>query len=194
MGKIEQNKEKKRQAILTSAQEIFLSEGYVLASMDKIAANAKMTKQTVYRYFPSKVDLFQATLRQIGKSVDNRFLRHLQDENTKKALLGFAKEFLYFHLSPEHLSIFRLLVAESAKAPEIIDSFLSVRSDNTNMELTTFFSQRLKIQDTESIIRLWTGMLLSLRSEVLMGMENPSQQQIETHAETATEFLLSAIT
>ncbi len=34
MSKIEQNREKKRRAILEAAKENFLSEGYVLANMD----------------------------------------------------------------------------------------------------------------------------------------------------------------
>ena len=51
MSKIEKNKEKKRQAILKAAQENFLAEGYILANMDNIARVAKITKQTLYRYF-----------------------------------------------------------------------------------------------------------------------------------------------
>ncbi len=78
MSKIEQNREKKRRAILEAAKENFLSEGYVLANMDKISAHAGMTKQTVYRYFPSKAALFEATLRQIGENMDGGFVTHLK--------------------------------------------------------------------------------------------------------------------
>ena len=52
MSKIEQNREKKKQAILVAAKEVFLLEGYTSASMDVIAAKASITKQTLYRYFP----------------------------------------------------------------------------------------------------------------------------------------------
>ncbi|GAB3516396.1 TetR/AcrR family transcriptional regulator [Photobacterium alginatilyticum] len=193
MGKIEQNKEIKRRAILAAAQEIFLSEGYVLSSMDKIAAQARMTKQTVYRYFPTKIDLFQATLRHMGESLDDSFLTHLKNPNTRDALTGFARDFIGFHLSDNHIATFRLLVAESAKAPEIVSIFHAVGPDDTHEKLAAFFSERLDVKDTETTIKLWLGMLLSLRSGVLMGREKPSQHQIDEHARKATDFLLAAI-
>ncbi|MBC7006057.1 TetR/AcrR family transcriptional regulator [Photobacterium sp. BZF1] len=194
MGKIEQNKEKKRREILASAKSVFLTEGYVLASMDKIATNAKMTKQTVYRYYPSKIDLFQSTLKDMGNSLDESFLTHLEKADTKLALLNFAIDFITFHLSDEHIATFRLLVAESTKAPEIVGIFHQVGPDQTDQQLAAFFKQRLGMEEPEATVKLWTGMLLSLRTGVLMGMEKPNAQAIEKHAKDATEFLFSAIT
>jgi TetR/AcrR family transcriptional repressor of mexJK operon len=193
MSKIEQNKERKRRAILKAAQGIFLSEGYVLASMDKIAAEAQLTKQTLYRYFPSKVDLFQATLSQIGKSSSQGFTVHLENPDTREALLGFAKDFIHFHLSDEHIAIFRLLVAEGTKAQEATCSFLSVGPHDTDAALSSLLSERFNIEDTKTIISLWTGMLFALRSGVLIGMQKPDKQQIDKHAINATDFLLAAI-
>ncbi|MGF1681909.1 TetR/AcrR family transcriptional regulator [Photobacterium minamisatsumaniensis] len=193
MSKIEQNKEKKRRAILASAQDVFLSDGYVLANMDKISAQAQMTKQTVYRYFPSKIDLFQATLRKIGEQFDESYLEHLENPDTRAALTGFAKEFIAFHLSEEHIATYRLLIAESTKAPEILDSFKSVGSNETHEKLSLFFTERLKLKEAETPIRFWIGMLLSLRDEVLMELEKPNQTKIDHHAEQATAFLLVAI-
>ncbi len=193
MGKIEQNKERKRRAILKAAQGVFLPEGYLLASMDKIADEAGVTKQTVYRYFPSKADLFQATLSQMGKSSGGGFAVHLENPNAREALLGFAKGFMHFHLSDEHIAIFRLLVAEGTKVPEMTKSFLSVGPHDTDAALSSFLSERFNIEETKTTIRLWTGMLLALRSYVLMGMEKPSKEQIDNHAIDATDFLLAAI-
>ncbi len=193
MGKIEQNKEGKRRAILAAARDVFLSEGYVLASMDKIAAQAQITKQTIYRYFPSKVDLFKATLSQIGEKQSENFLVHLQESDNREALLGFARDFIHFHLSDEHLATFRLLVAESTKAPEITSSFMTVGSDDSETTLSSFFSERFGIEETETTSHLWMGMLLTLRSEVLVGMAKPGKKQIEDHARKSTDFLLAAI-
>lgn len=192
MSKTEQNKEKKRRAILHAAQNIFLSEGYVLASMDRIAAEAQVTKQTIYRYYPSKVDLFKATLQQMGGISENSFLAHLREPNTKEALYQFAKDFIHAHLTDEHLAIFRLLVTESAKAPEITNSFFAVGPDDTDVKLSEFFTKRLGINNVESTVKLWTAMLLAHRAAVLIGMDKPSIQQIETHAKEATNFLLAA--
>lgn len=192
MSKIEQNKAKKKRAILLAAQHVFLSEGYLLASMDKIAIEAQVTKQTVYRYYPSKTDLFKATLEQMGESSEMGFLAHLEIPDTEEALYQFAKGFIQAHLSDEHLATYRLLVAESGKAPEITRSFCAVGPDETDVKLTEFFAQRLGVNNAETTVQLWTGMLLAYRAAVLIGMERPTEQQVDQHAQGATAFLLAA--
>ncbi|MBN3561020.1 TetR/AcrR family transcriptional regulator [Aliamphritea spongicola] len=193
MGKIEQNKEKKRRAILQAAQEVFLSEGFVQAGMDKIAAQAQVTKQTVYRYFPSKTELFKATLQYMGESSEPDVMAHLTDPDTEQALHNFALGFLRFHMTDVHLATFRLLVAEGGKAPEMTATFREVGPDDTSARLEAFFRERMGLSNAGRVVRLWTGMLLSLRGGVLMGMARPDDAEIEQHARSATEFMLAAV-
>lgn len=192
MSKIEQNKAKKKRAILLAAQNVFLSEGYLLASMDKIAIEAQVTKQTVYRYYSSKSDLFKATLEQMGERSEMAFLAHLQLPDTEEALYQFARGFIQAHLSDDHLATFRLLVAEGGKAPEMTRSFRAVGPDDTDVKLTEFFTERLGISNAETTLQLWTAMLLAHRAAVLIGMDKPTEQQIDQHAKDATAFLLAA--
>lgn len=193
MGKIEQNKQIKRMAILGAAQEIFLSEGYTLANMDHIADKAQVTKQTVYRYFPSKIDLFRETLKQMGEHSGEAFLDQLELTDTHAALLGFATGFIRAHLTPDHLKTIRLLVAESAREPEITQTFFSVGADETGKKLTEFFETRLEIPHPEIPICLWTGMLLAPRNAALVGLSQPTEHEIAEHAEVATKFLLAGL-
>ncbi|WP_261845040.1 TetR/AcrR family transcriptional regulator [Aliamphritea ceti] len=193
MSKIEQNREKKRRAILQAAQEVFLSEGYVIASMDKIAAGAQVTKQTVYRYYPSKGELFKATLQYMGENSELDFIFHLQASDVREAMYRFARGFIEFHLADEHLATYRLLVSESAKAPEMVASFMEVGPDDTSARLAEFFIERLGIAEPETAIRLWSGMLLSQRAGALLGMEKPDQAAMESLAESSTDFLLAGL-
>ena len=193
MSKIEQNREKKKQAILAAAKSVFLSEGYTSASMDVIASQAKLTKQTLYRYFPSKIELFQATMRQIGESYNGRYSQHLALENNRDALISFATEFMKFHLSQEHIATQRLLIAEAGQAPEIVQSFMSIGPDDTDSALKAFFVQRLSIQQPESKIELWLGMLLAPRFGALLGTPDLTEQKIVQYAIEATDLLMSGI-
>nr|WP_235676610.1 TetR/AcrR family transcriptional regulator [Vibrio sp.] len=193
MGKSEQNKEQKRRDILRASQSIFLSEGYVLASMDKIASKANVTKQTVYRYYPSKIELFRQSLYEMGKKFDKSLIQHLSKADTQQALNDFAMEFVTFHLSDKHLSIFRLLVAESAKAPEIVEIFQSAGEEDLLAVLKAFFLERFGVEDCDTLFRLWFGMLLSFRSELLIGMDKPSKEQIEQHVLAANDLLMLSL-
>lgn len=193
MGKIEQNKEKKRRAILEAAKSIFLTEGYVHTSMDKVAATANVTKQTVYRYFPSKVDLFQNTLREMGKQTDEDLVVYLSNSDSKQALEDFALEFVKFHMSKEHIGTTKLLIAESSQAPEILETFQSVGPDALKVMLSRFFAERFELEESEQLIELWISMLLSLRMNVLMGGDMPSTAQIHSHVLAANKMLFSSI-
>ncbi|GAA1979820.1 TetR/AcrR family transcriptional regulator [Catenulispora subtropica] len=55
-----QGNPKKRRAILDAATTVFLREGFSRASVDAIAADAKVSKQTVYNHFGDKNTLFMA--------------------------------------------------------------------------------------------------------------------------------------
>ena len=52
----------KKDGILDAALEVFLTEGFTGASMERVAAAASVSKMTVYRHFESKEALFLATI------------------------------------------------------------------------------------------------------------------------------------
>jgi AcrR family transcriptional regulator len=49
--------EKEKQKILEFAQEKYLREGFYKITMDELANQLKMSKKTIYKYFPSKENL-----------------------------------------------------------------------------------------------------------------------------------------
>src|ERR1700735_1729817 len=51
---------RKRQAIIEAATALFLRDGYRNTSMDQVAADAAVSKQTVYKQFADKEQLFRA--------------------------------------------------------------------------------------------------------------------------------------
>ena len=61
----EQNRLNRERQILDAALKIFGATGYTGATMDAVAAEAGVTKPTLYSYFPSKESLFQAMM--LGK-------------------------------------------------------------------------------------------------------------------------------
>lgn len=98
-----------------------------------------------------------------------------------------------FHLSDEHIATLKLLIADNGKSPAILESFMSVGENETDIALAQFFMDRFDTEDVATKVTLWTGMLLSLRGGVLMGMAKPNLQDIEQHARVSTEFLLAAL-
>ena len=50
--------ERRRQAIITAATEVFVRHGYLGATTDEVAARAGVSKQTLYKHFADKQHLF----------------------------------------------------------------------------------------------------------------------------------------
>ena len=104
------DKSKKRAAILDGAIDVFISMGYELASMDKIAETAEVSKRTVYNHFDSKENLFQAIVddflsqRQSLKTIIYDSKRSLEEQ-----LLAFANAEIYLIDSPRRLGLSRFL-------------------------------------------------------------------------------------
>lgn len=60
---------RRKEAILCSAREVMLKKGYVGATMDEIAAEAGLTKPTLYQYFNTKDELFAILIEPLIKSL-----------------------------------------------------------------------------------------------------------------------------
>jgi AcrR family transcriptional regulator len=104
--------------ILDVALEVFTLQGYQTASMDMIAAQAGMSKQTLYRHFGSKEQLFvhvvQALIERSPVRVPpapvgggGRELRAL--------LTVFADQLATAFCDPKTVQAFRLVISEGAR-------------------------------------------------------------------------------
>ncbi|MFE1168693.1 TetR/AcrR family transcriptional regulator [Nocardiopsis sp. NPDC058789] len=114
----------KREAITEAALRVFLREGYARASVDAIAADAGVSKRTIYNHFEDKQRLFltivtqsSATLAADHAEATARHLASATDART--ALVGFEDEWL----SPlgrraDHTALVRLLIGEATHFPE----------------------------------------------------------------------------
>ncbi|MBW1924816.1 MAG: TetR/AcrR family transcriptional regulator [Deltaproteobacteria bacterium] len=70
----EREKELRILRILEAAKRVFFSRGYLRATMDLIAAEAELSKPTLYQYFKNKDDLYLSlmlpTIARIGEEVE----------------------------------------------------------------------------------------------------------------------------
>ncbi|MBR1742568.1 MAG: TetR/AcrR family transcriptional regulator [Lachnospiraceae bacterium] len=57
MGKIEDKKKQKKEALLVSAMQLFTEKGIAETSISEIAKNAKMAKGTFYLYYKDKYEI-----------------------------------------------------------------------------------------------------------------------------------------
>jgi AcrR family transcriptional regulator len=116
--------ERRRQAIIQAAIEVFVRHGYVGATTDEVAARASVSKQTLYKHFADKQHLFAEiildTSVQLVDGLSSAVASTLQDaQDVRKALRDLADGFLRGLLQPDVVRLRRLVIAEADRFPEV---------------------------------------------------------------------------
>jgi AcrR family transcriptional regulator len=103
------------------ARETFARNGYGATSINEIARAARVSKNTLYARFPSKVALFQAIVARQIASVDQ--LARPRPTRQARTLAGqlraYANAALNISSSPDVLQINRLIFSESYQFKEL---------------------------------------------------------------------------
>jgi AcrR family transcriptional regulator len=107
----------KRQEILDAAAAVLREHGFSGASMAAVSKRIGASKATLYRYFPSKEDLFLITLLDAAHDQAIKlFDLPTPCRDLRAALERFGARFLELTLSPDVLTVRRILVAEGSRS------------------------------------------------------------------------------
>lgn len=108
----------KRAAILEAAKHMFTTHGFDGASMDQIAAEAGVSKLTVYSHFGDKETLFAAAVRAFcEQQLPSAMFQAEAGLPVRARLLAIAHAFYAMITSPEALAGHRMLCT-----PQLTDS------------------------------------------------------------------------
>jgi AcrR family transcriptional regulator len=119
--------QRKHDAIAAAALVLFARDGYERTSVDAIAAEAGVSKRTVYSHYGDKENLFLLILHEtydtmrerVGDIVD----RNLRDvDDVRLALTTCVREIVRtITRAPERATLIRLLISEAPHFPAILD-------------------------------------------------------------------------
>jgi len=106
--------------ILAAARKVFMQFGYGDASMDAIAREAGVSKPTLYTHFDGKDALFEALIVMECKHFAGLIGERAFDEpNIRLALRALAEDFNNLLCTDESLAMYRIVVAEAPRFPEL---------------------------------------------------------------------------
>ncbi|QQZ43204.1 TetR/AcrR family transcriptional regulator [Pseudomonas sp. SK3(2021)] len=114
----------KRQAILEAAKALFLSNGYANTSMDAVAAEAGVSKLTVYSHFNDKETLFSsAVMAKCEEQLPTLIFELPAGMPIESVLLNIARGFHLLINSEESLNLHRLMLALGSQDPKLSQIF-----------------------------------------------------------------------
>jgi len=191
-----------RERILNAAFSLFAESGFSTTSMLDIVTRARVSKRDLYALFQNKHAVLAACIHEragrMRRPLDTAAPVPQTRDALAKLLVDFGVSILKTVCRPEVLTVFRLAIAESDRAPEIaLTLHQSGREANQKALvalLTKAQERRLVANDDPAALAaryfalLWGDLLLSLLMRV---REAPTEREIRTRARATTETLMA---
>jgi len=192
----------KRAAILAAAKRLFPLSGFEGTSIDAIAAEAGVSKLTVYSHFTDKETLFVAAIRaRCQDQVPDALFDVDTSGPVRGQLLAIAHAFLNLVMSPEAISLHRLLTSSGSASPKLGQLFWEAGPLRMRESFEGFLRQEVEAGqlDIANITRAASQFFALLKGELhtrlLCGCAQAlSVNDIEEHVEATVDFFLRAYT
>jgi AcrR family transcriptional regulator len=132
----------KSNLIIEAAGQLFLEQGYGAVSMDQIAKVAGVSKATVYAHFESKDRLFAAVIQTGCSAYAEGIVPAIMElTDIRESMTRIAAGIESFLLAPKTLGIYRVIIAEGPRFPELVQAFVN-SGPLPFLKLLTDFFQR----------------------------------------------------
>jgi TetR/AcrR family transcriptional regulator, mexJK operon transcriptional repressor len=185
---------------------VFLRDGFAAASTDAIAAEAKVSKRTLYVYYPSKEELFAGVMR--GLTIENPQTRALEaieemapgsEEELRWDLLELARKIVATMMQPDYLALLRTTIADTHRFPQLGGLFRATVPERAMRSFAVFIERGRERGvvgshvDGETAARMFVGSLLT--HAVLDGLlaEGPPRVPEQEKIEEIVELYMKAI-
>jgi AcrR family transcriptional regulator len=134
----------KRAQIIDGAKRCFLSVGFEAASMNDIAAEAAVSKGTLYVYFTDKADLFKALIDREKSAVMTAAREQLlAGRTTPEALARFGAYVTTRLTSQEVIRAQRMVLGVAEQMPDIATRFFGSETFSPHHILMEFLGDRV---------------------------------------------------
>lgn len=134
----------KRAAILDVAKRLFVAQGYAGTSVEQIAAEAGVSKLTVYSHFGDKEGLFVEAVKAkcIAQMPDEVFVRPGRD--IRASLTDIAEHFYGLVSSDEAVGLQRVLMTDGRDNPKLCQLFWEAGPARISAGLVAFLDEAVR--------------------------------------------------
>jgi AcrR family transcriptional regulator len=201
-GKAKQDSSSIRERMLHAAFTLFREQGFSSTSMLEIVTRARVSKRDLYALFHDKHAVLAAGISERAQQMRRPLDPATPAPQTRDALATLLVEFGVSILKtvshPEVLTVFRLAIAESDRAPEIA-RILDSNGHEANRKALTDLVRKAQARGlvqagdpavlaARYIAVLWGDLMIRLLMRV---REGPTQPEIKAWARAATETLVA---
>jgi len=166
--------------ILDAATALFLTNGFGATSVEAVAQRVGIAKRTFYHRYPDKSALFAAVAQRIiARLRPAASVPLIEGADLAAILERLAAIILRAALSPQAIALRRLIVAESARFPELAGMLAREGSTEEAVALIAGVldrdvkAGRIALVDTDFAAREFLHMVIALPQGRAMGLGHP---------------------
>jgi TetR/AcrR family transcriptional repressor of mexJK operon len=145
----------KEQEVLDVATAYFLRHGYQGASINAMARSSGISKESIYRYFSSKKQLFEAVIgRELieYRNVMTRLDATLKTMDLRTALITIADTVLGVITTDRTLALRHLIFEEARRSPDVGQHYYQIGPEQAYAVLEKVFTSRNADSDFEAAV------------------------------------------
>ncbi len=191
---------KRREEIAAIAERIFLERGFTETTMQLVAARAGASKETLYRHFGNKEELFAEIVRRRSARITGGHGGELDINGTPREVLRkLGLNLLDFLTLANSLSFCRIMVAEAVRAPELGRIFYAQGPAHVHRELARYLGRvarrgELRCPEPELAAKLFLGAIVA--NYQILGLIAPdfepfTGKKMRAHVEEAVALFLA---
>ena len=136
----------RRAQVLDAATKVFIENGYGAATIDLVVSRAGASKATIYSFFGGKEGLFTAIIEERAERV-LAALPHvgIDHVDVRTTLIEIGRRYMRVAMSPDAIGLYRLILAEGVRFPQLARTFLTVA---TSVPRSSLNGERLGASET----------------------------------------------
>ena len=192
--------ELRRAAFLKAARDVFLEFGYEQANMAEIVRRAGGSLSTLYAQFGGKQGLFEAMIdSRVEQLTEQMHIELAAHAPLREGLQRIGEAFLTRQMQAESLDVFRLMVAQAKKFPDMAQQ--STRGpEAVRRALATYLEDRarageIRIDNFDLAAAVYFDLVRSrMQFRALLSPSfKPTEQEIRETVERAVKVFLGGI-
>ncbi len=195
------DRDSRREAILDIAAELFLDEGFDATSMSTIAARVGGSKSTLYNYFKSKEEIFQAHIERYCNWQSEEMFHLLDDDgdDVRAAMTRIGRRYVTNVMSDRNMRHFRLIVAAAERTPDLGRAFYEAGPLRGARLLGDFLGRMhdqglIDTPDPMSAAHQFIGLCQNrlLKARLVAYAAEPTPQEVAAEVEPAVRTFMAA--
>lgn len=191
----------RRAAILHAAAAVFFEQGYAATSMDAIIERVGGSKRTIYSEFGNKEGLFTALVSEgANKALAALAVEEIGGRNLRETMLEFARRLVEVYMSPTMIGVYRAIMAEALRFPELARAFYDRGPGRAAIRLAEVLEEakdrgEIDVNDCRMVADQFAGMLRdNIHLQVVLGLRPPlSHDEMEKAAQSIVGIFLDGL-